>query len=107
MKWKNYHINVAEWANTKWRLGENVVLRLMECLTPTVSFDIFAVNYFTYFRLFNHLGVNRNRAARVLIKNKLCKCTITGNKQLRGQLQKLQKDRGHFNSPHQTKKHCN
>ena len=28
-------------SSTKWRLGESVVLRLMECLTSTVSFDIF------------------------------------------------------------------
>ena len=59
--------------STKWRLGENVVLRLMECLTPTVGFDIFTVHYFTSFRIFNHLGVNFIRAARVLIKNRLCK----------------------------------
>ena len=31
-------------SSTKWRLGESVVLRLMECLTPTVSFDIFVDN---------------------------------------------------------------
>ena len=36
----------------KWGLGDNVVLRLMECLTPTVSFDLFMDNYFTSFRLF-------------------------------------------------------
>ena len=94
-------------SSTKWRLGENVVLRLMECLTPTVGFDIFTVNYFTPFRIFNHLGVNFIRAARVLIKNRLCKWTITGNKQLCRQLQKLQKERGHFKSPHQTKEHWN
>ena len=46
-------------SSTKWRLGENVALRLMECLTPTVSFDIFIDNYFTPFRLFTHLGVNK------------------------------------------------
>ena len=28
-------------SSTEWRLGENVVLRPMECLTPTVKFDIF------------------------------------------------------------------
>ena len=28
-------------SSTEWRLGENVVLRLMESLTLTVSFDIF------------------------------------------------------------------
>ena len=54
------------WANipkvpllAKWRLGENFVLRLMESLTPTVSFDIFIDNYFTPFRLLTHLGVNK------------------------------------------------
>ena len=36
-------------SSTRWRSGENVVLRLMECLTPTVSFDIFMGNYFTSF----------------------------------------------------------
>ena len=48
MKWENHDINVVEWANirkllssTEWRLGENVVLRLMEWLTPTVKSDIF------------------------------------------------------------------
>ena len=47
MKWENHDINVVEWANfkvlcsTKWRLGENVILRLMECFAPTVKFDIF------------------------------------------------------------------
>ena len=39
-------------SSTKWGLGDNVVLRLMECLTPTVSFDLFMDNYFTSFRLF-------------------------------------------------------
>ena len=43
---------------TKWKLGENVVLRLMEYLTPTVSFDIFMDNYFTSFRLLADHGVN-------------------------------------------------
>ena len=36
-------------------IRENVVLRLIECLTPAVSFDIF-MN--TFFRLLTHLGVN-------------------------------------------------
>ena len=38
-------------SSTKWRLGGNVVLRLIQCLTPTVSFDLFMNNYFTFFRL--------------------------------------------------------
>ena len=62
---ENRDIDVVAWANihgqvsssTKWRLGENVVLWLMECLTPSVSFDIFMDNYFTSFRLLIQLGV--------------------------------------------------
>ena len=77
-------------SSTKWRLGENVVLRLMECLTQTVSFDIFMDNYFTSFRQLTHLQVNNIRAAPVLNKNRLSKCTIIGDKQLQ------KKERGHF-----------
>ena len=69
-------------SSTKWRLGENVVLRLMKWLTPSVSFDIFIDKYFTSFRLFTHLGVNNVRATRVLNKNRLRKCTIIADKQL-------------------------
>ena len=39
-------------SSTKWRLGDNVVLRQMECLTPTVSFDLLMDNDFTFLRLF-------------------------------------------------------
>ena len=39
-------------------------------------------NYFTSFRLLTHLGVNNIRATRVLNKNRLHKCTITGDKHL-------------------------
>ena len=56
LKWGNYDINVVDWAkhskvfsSTKWRLGENVVLQLMERLNPSISFDIFMDNYFTFF----------------------------------------------------------
>ena len=56
-------------SSTKWRLGENVVLWLIECLTPSVSFDIFMDNYLTSFRLLTLLGVNNIRATRVLRKN--------------------------------------
>ena len=80
-----------------WRLGENVVLRLMECLTPSVSFDIFMDNYFTSCRLLTHLRVNNIRATRVLNKNSLRKCTIIGDKQL----QKKE------HSAHQAKNLCN
>ena len=67
--------------STIWRLGENVILRLVECLTPSVSSDIFMDNYFTSFRLLNQLGVNNTRATRLLNKNRLRKCTIIGDKQ--------------------------
>ena len=36
-------------SSTKWGLGENVVLRLIGCLTPTVGFDIFMDNYLIIF----------------------------------------------------------
>ena len=39
-------------------------------------------NYFVSFRLLNHLAVKNVQAARVLIKNSLRTCTITGEKQL-------------------------
>ena len=60
----------------------------MEYLTPTVSFDIFMDTYFTFFRLFTHLGENNIRATRVLKKNRLRKCT--GDKHLQ------KKEYGHF-----------
>ena len=69
-------------STTKWRLGENIVLRLMVCLTPTVSFDTFKDNYFTSFRLFTHLGANNSKATRLLTKNRLHECTIIWNKHL-------------------------
>ena len=73
-------------SSTEWGLGENVVLRYVRCSmersTPTVSFDIFMDNYFTSFRLLTHLGVNNIRTTDVLNKNRLRKCTTTGEKQL-------------------------
>ena len=80
------------------KLRENVVLKLMECLTPSVSFDIFIDNYFTLARLFTHLGVNNIRATRVLNKNRLRKCNIIGDKQLR------KKERGYFEQCTSSKK---
>ena len=58
------------------------VLRLMECLTPTASFNIFVDAHFTFFHLLTQLGFNNIRATGVLNKMRLCKCTITGEKQL-------------------------
>ena len=74
------HSNVS--SSTKWRLGENVAQRLMECLTSNVSFDVFMDNYFTSFRLLTILVVSKIQATPELNKNKLRKYTITGDKQL-------------------------
>ena len=82
----------------KCKLGENVVLQLMEYLTASVSFEIFMDNYFTSFRLLTHLGVNNIRATRVLNKIRLRKCTITGDKHLQ------KKESGHFEQPTSSKK---
>ena len=73
--------------SAKWRLGENVTLRLMERLTPSVNFDIFMDKYYPSFRLLTLLGVNNIRATRTINNNKnsLCKCTIIVDKQLQKQ----------------------
>ena len=71
---------------------------MMECLTATVSFDIFMDNYFTSFRLLTHLRVNNIRVTCVLSKNRLLKCTIIGNKHLQ------KKERGYFEQCTSTKK---
>ena len=55
----------------------------MECLNPSVNFDILMDNYFTSFRMLAHLGVSNIGATRVLNKNRLPKCTIIRDKQLR------------------------
>ena len=68
-------------SSTKCRF-ENVVLRLMECLTPTFSFDVFMDNYFTSFCLLTYLGVNNIQATGVLNNSRLRKYTIIGDKQL-------------------------
>ena len=76
-------------SSTKQGLKENV-LRLIECLTPTFSFDIFMDNYFTYFRLLTQLVINNIRATYMLNKNRLRNCAIIENKQLQ------KKERGCF-----------
>ena len=87
-------------SSTKWWLGENIVLRLMECLSPVFSFDIFMDYYFTSFRLLIHLGVKKILATGVLNKNRLHKCTIIRNKQL--QKRKIST----LSSAHQARKQC-
>ena len=77
---------------TRWRLGQNVVLRLMEFLSPTISYHIIMDNYFTFFRRFTHLGINNIRTTGVLNKSRWCKCNIIGPP---------------LNSLHQAKNQCN
>ena len=63
-------------SSTKLGWGENIVLRLIECLTPNCSFDIVTDNYFPSFHLLTHLRANSILATGVLNKSRLCKCTI-------------------------------
>ena len=81
---------------TKWRLEENVVLQLMECVTPSVTFDIFMHNHFTSFLLPTHAGVNNIRATSLLNKIGLSKCTIIGD----NQLQKKKKQKWQLGTAH-------
>ena len=74
----------------------------MECLTPSVNFDIFTDNYFTSFRLVTLLEVNNIRATRVLNENRLGKFNIIGDKQLQKKERDLFKKQcnGYINSLH-------
>ena len=67
-------------SSTKWRLGETVVLRLKECLTRSVSLDIFMDELLTSFCLFTRLGINNIRVTRVLNKNSLHNALSSGRK---------------------------
>ena len=60
-------------SSAKWVLRENLALQLMECLTPTFTFDIFISNYFTSFRLHTYLRVNNIPAIGVLNRNRMPK----------------------------------
>ena len=74
-------------SSTKWGLRESVVLRLIDSLTATIIINnINKIN-----------NVNNIRAAVVLNKNRLHKCNITGDKQLK-------KERHHFEQRISSKK---
>ena len=64
------------------RKGNRLTPLLNRDSEKTLSFDLFMHNYFTCFCLLTHLGVNNIWATGVFNKNRLRKCTITGNKQL-------------------------
>ena len=65
---------------TKCRLGENVVLWLMKCSPPTLSYHIFKDNYFTSFRLLTHCVFKKILGTGVLKKKSLRKCNIIEDK---------------------------
>ena len=77
-------------------------MRLMECLTPTISFDMFMDNYFRYFRLLTLLGANKIWATCVFKKSSLRKSTIIGN--IWGQTAAKEKKSGHFKQRTSSKK---
>ena len=85
-------------SSAKWKLGENIVLWLMDCLSPAFSFDMFMDNYFRSFCLLTYVGFNNIRATGMFSKNRLRKCTITGDKQ------QQKKNVVTLNSAHQAKK---
>ena len=71
-------------------------------LNSNFKFKYIYDNYFTSFGLLTHLGVNNIRAAGVLNKNGLGKCTVIGGKQLQNEWNVTT-----LNSAHQAKKQCN
>ena len=84
-------------SSTEWRLGENVVQRSMECLTPTVKFDIFII--------ISHLFVCRPTLELTTFEKQVystmkmhCHWDKTAAK--KGSVATL-------NSAHEAKKHCN
>ena len=101
IKWENHDINVVEWANvpnsTERRLGEKVVLRLIECLTPTVSFDIFIT--------ISHLFVCLPTLELTTFEQQVC-----SSAQMQYHWEKTaakKKNVATLNSAHQAKKQCN
>ena len=64
--------------STEWRLGESVVLRTMECLTPTVKFDIFIT--------ISHLFVCRSTLGFTTFEQQVC-CNNVERKYIQEQQQ--------------------
>ena len=84
-------------SSTKYGLGENIVLRLMECLTPTFSFDIFWMTI-SYLSSLYPPWSQQHRAIGMFNKKRLRKCTIIGDKQPQ------KKERGQFEKRTSSKK---
>ena len=84
-------------SSTKWRLGESVVLRPMQFLTPTVKFDIFITA--------SHLLVSRPTFEFTNFKQEVC--TTTQMHYHWEQLAAKKWNVAALNSAHQAKKQCN
>ena len=93
-------------SSTKWGFGDNVVLQLVKCLTPNVSFDLFTDNCFTSFCLFVCLPT----LELTTFEQEVCSSRIgCANTLSLGANSYRKKKRGHFEqwSAHQEKTLCN
>ena len=123
MKWENRDINVVKWANipkvafsTKWRLGENVALRLMECLTP---WNYYYSSYYYYSSMLtpsvsltylwitiSHLFVCFPTLKLSTLEQQVCSTKI-GYANALGTNSCKKRNAATLNSAHQAKKRCN
>ena len=86
--------------STECRLGESVVLRLMECLTPAVKFDIFDI-----FITISHLFVCPPALEFTTFEQQVC--SITQMHYHWEQTAAKKWNMATLNSAHQAKKQCN
>ena len=84
-------------SSTEWRLGENVVLRSMECLPPTVKFDIFIT--------ISLLFVCQPTLELTTFEQQVCSTTQMHYHWEQAASKKW--NMATLNSTHQTKKQCN
>ena len=81
-------------SSTEWRLGENLVLRTVECLTPTFNVDIFIT--------ISHLFVCRPTVELTTFEQQVCSTTRLHCHWIHTAAKK-----GTLNNAHQAKKQCN
>ena len=67
---------------TNWGLGEKVVLDLLNSLPRKLSYHVFCDNFFTSFRLVQHLLKENIRITGTIRSNRLDKCPILDPKHL-------------------------
>ena len=84
-------------SSTEWRLGENVVLRSMECLTPTVKFNVF--------KTILHLFVSLSTLELTTFEQQVCSTTQMHYRWEQTAAKKW--NMATLNSAHQAKKQCN